>query len=322
MQQHRKDQSCCFIGIDVAKHTLDVASWPHGFTRSALPYTPAELPKLVNELKVLSPQRILMEASGGYERRLASALRAAGLPVIVVNPRQARAFALSTGQLAKTDRLDAEVLARMAAALQLPTRPAAPEAVVALKDLASRRAQLIQLQTMELNRLQQAPDPELKRSIGRILKVLAREIGQLDRRLRQQIAADPELKRKDKLLHTVKGIGDTTSAVLLAFMPELGSGNRQQMAALAGLAPLCNDSGQQRGKRFIRGGRGVVRASLYMAVLSATRYNPAIKTFYARLLVQGKLPMVAWTAAMRKLLLQLHAILKSGKAWDPEFARA
>jgi transposase len=265
----------------------------------------------------------VLEATGGLERRLAGALAGADVPAAVINPRQARDFAHAIGLLAKTDRADAYALARFAAAVRPEARPPAPKARAELADLAARRRQLVGLRTMELNRLHAAPaEAQVRRGLQRHVRWLDKEVARLDAQVAKALAADPELAAAAQILAGVPGVGVATAATLLAEMPELGTLNRRTVAALAGLAPLNHDSGTLRGARPVWGGRAPVRCALYMACLSAVRYNDRIKTFYDRLVAGGKKRRVALVAAMRKLLTILNALLKNKTTWAAADATA
>lgn len=307
------------VGIDVAKDDIDVRVLP---SRDAvrLPRTSAGLAQLVERLKPLRPQRIVLEATGGYEALVASALGAAGLPVVVINARQARDFAKSLGRLAKTDRIDAEVLARFAEAVQPEIRPLPTAEAQALREVMTRRQQLVGMRTAESNRLSRVRSPRVRRSLEAILKALDRQIRALDDDLRQRIRKSPVWREKDDLLRSVPGVGPTTSACLVATLPELGALNRQEVAALVGVAPINRDSGRFRGNRETWGGRPQPRRALYMATLVAVRHNPVIRAFYQRLLREGKKKKVALVACMRKLLVTLNSMLKKNQPWSPRIA--
>jgi transposase len=308
-----------FCGVDVAKAHLDVA------VRGADPAGPgwrvsndeAGHQELVARLRELAPALTVLEATGGYEYAAAAALAAAGLAVAVavLNPRQGREFAKATGRLAKTDRLDAALLAHFAEAIRPPVRPLPDAQQQRLTALLARRRQVVEMHTAELNRLGTAL-PALRARIQQHLNWLQAELDALDGELRDEVRASPAWREKDDLLRSVKGIGPVTSLTLLAELPELGRLSRKRIAALVGLAPLNNDSGERKGTRAIWGGRGEVRAGLYMATLSAIRHNPVIRAFYQRLRRQGKLKKVALVASMRKLLVILNAILRTRQPWQ------
>lgn len=305
-----------FVGIDVAKDHFDVAVRPLGIA-FALQMDASGFKEVVSKLSALAPEAIVLEASGGYEKLLAAQLAAAGLPVIVVNPRQVRDFARACGIMAKNDSIDALVLARFAEAVR-PQIRAIPDAnAEALSALVTRRSQLIEIRTAELNRSHMAHHPKVQSSIKKHLKLIDQQIDELEKEIDDFIRNSPIWKEKDDLLQSVKGIGPITARVLLAEMPELGSANRRQIAALAGLAPFDQDSGKLRGRRCISGGRPVVRTALYMATLAAVRSNPAFRAHYKQLVARGKIFKVAIVACMRKLLILLNNLLKTKKMWAP-----
>jgi transposase len=305
-----------YVGIDVAKAHLDAAIRPDG-TKVHVTNDPTGIAQLVTQLTALSPTLIVLEATGGYEQAAVQALHAAALPMAVVNPRRVRDFAKCTGKLAKTDALDAAVLAHFAEATKPEPKPQPENDATILKELATRRRQLVEMITAEKNRLHTAPK-SMRASIKKHISWLEDERDELDRQLAAQVATQPSLREKDALLQSVKGIGRVVSYTLLTSLPELGTLDRKQIAALVGVAPLNHDSGSHRGQRRIWGGRAEVRSALYQAVLSAHRWNPAIKALYDRLTVQGKKPMVALIACMHKLLRIVNAMLHHGQSWDPE----
>jgi transposase len=301
------------VGIDVAKDQLDTAIEPGGDVwQTANDET--SIAGLVARLQALGPATVILEATGGYELALAGALLAAGLPVSVVNPRQVRDFARATGQLAKTDAIDARVLARFGDAIRPALRPLPDAATQELAALVTRRRQLIGMLTAEKNRLRLAAQA-VRQDIQQHIRWLERRLAGLDGDLSQQMRSSPRWREQDDLLQSVPGIGPVSSATLLAQLPELGQLNRREIAALAGVAPLNRDSGTLRGRRRVWGGRAHVRAVLYMATLVATRHNPVIRAFYQRLVAAGKPKKVALTASMRKLLITLNAMLRSNVAW-------
>jgi transposase len=273
----------------------------------------------VTSTSTSDPERVLLEATGGYEAPVVAALATAGLPVVVVNPRQVRDFAKALGHLAKTDRLDAAVLAHFADAVRPEIRPLPDEATQALAALLTRRRQLIDMRTAGRNRLALAPT-RLARGIRSHIDWLNRQLDQLDEELAAAIQASPVWRAKEDLLRGVPGIGPVTGRILLGELPELGTLSRKQIAALAGLAPMAKDSGRFAGTRVIAGGRAGVRCGLYMAILSAVRYNPPIRAFYQRLRQAGKAVKVAQVAAMRKLLTILNAMVRDNRTWDPAVA--
>ena len=304
-----------FVGIDVSKHQLDVAVRPRGETWTAA-HDEAGLSALVARLRALAPTLIVLEATGGWEVALAGALVAATLPVAVVNPRQVRDFARSTGTLAKTDRLDAQMLAQFAEAVRPEPRPLPDAQAQELTALLQRRRQLVEMLTAEKNRLPLAARrirPQLQTHIAWLHK----QIAQFDEDLRQLIRSSPLWREKDDLLRSAPGVGPVLATTLLAALPELGQLTRQQIAALVGVAPLNRDSGTLRGRRTVWGGRAQVRAVLYMSTVVAVRHNPVLIAFYQRLRAAGKAPKLALTACMRKLLTILNAMLKHHSRWAP-----
>jgi transposase len=303
-----------FIGIDVAKARLDIHVRP-GDRRWVTSHDDAALEALVAELGALGPRLVVLEATGGLQSRLAGRLAAAGLPVAVVNPRQVRDFARATGRLAKTDRLDAEAIARFAEATRPEPRPLDDAASQALKALVARRRDLVAMRTAEKNRRAHA-SPRVRASVDTILAALDAELRQLDQDLDGLLQNSPIWRTKDNLLQSVPGVGPTTSRVLLAELPELGTLSGRKLASLVGVAPLNRDSGMLRGRRTIWGGRSTVRTALFMATIAAVRHNPVIATTYARLRRAGKPAKVALVACMRKLLLTLNAILRTSTPWQ------
>ena len=302
-----------FVGIDVSKAQLDVAVRPTG-KRWTLPYDQTGIEGLIPQIVDLEPALVLLEATGGLELPLVAALAAAALPVVVVNPRQVRDFAKATGTLAKTDTLDAGVLAHFADAVRPEVRPLKDAETQVLNSLTARRHQVMTMLVSEKNRLGTAigaVSPRIEAHIA----WLEQELSDLDKGLRQTLRRSPVWREKDDLLRTVPGVGEQLSLTLLANLPELGTLNRRQIAALVGVAPYNRDSGTLRGKRAVWGGRSRVRAVLYMGALVASRHNPAIRDFYQRLLAAGKPKKVALVASMRKLLVILNGMLKHGSPW-------
>ena len=302
-----------FVGIDVSKAQLDVAVRPTG-KRWTLPYDQTGIEGLIPQIVDLEPALVLLEATGGLELPLVAALAAAALPVVVVNPRQVRDFAKATGTLAKTDTLDAGVLAHFADAVRPEVRPLKDAETQVLNSLTARRRQVMTILVSEKNRLGTAigaVSPRIEAHIA----WLEQELSDLDKGLRQTLRRSPVWREKDDLLRTVPGVGEQISLTLLANLPELGTLNRRQVAALVGVAPYNRDSGALRGKRAVWGGRSRVRAVLYMGALVASRHNPAIRDFYQRLLAAGKPKKVALVASMRKLLIILNGMLKHGSPW-------
>jgi transposase len=302
-----------FIGIDVSKETLEFARYPSGECKSVA-YEDTSIESLVGQLRELGPRLIVLEATGGFERSISRALTSAELPFTVVNPRHVRNFARATGQLAKTDRLDALILARYAEAVRPAMRPLPDEATQQLKALTTRRRQIIEMMVAEKNRLVSAPKA-VKQRIKAHLRWLEAELGRANKDLDQAIRQSPIWKENEDLLQSAPAIGPAVSRTLMAELPELGKLNRKQIAALVGIAPFNHDSGKFKGRRSIWGGRATVRGCLYMAALVATRHNPVIRTFYARLRTAGKCPKVALVACMRKLLTILNAMIKHRTRW-------
>ena len=303
----------CFVGIDVAKAQLDIAVRPSGEQWTAT-NDQAGISPLVARLQALRPTLVVLEATGGREVPLVAALAEAAVPVAVVNPRQVRDFARAIGQLAKTDALDAQVLARFAEVVR-PTPRALPDAQAQeLSALLTRRRQLVGMLTAERQRLDTAL-PAVRRPIQRHVAWLEQELADLDRTLRDAVHASPLWREQEDLLRSVPGIGPTTAYMLVADLPELGQLNRKAIAALVGVAPLNCESGTLRGRRLVWGGRARVRTALYMATLVATRHNPVIRAFYQRLCAAGKPKKVALVACMRKLLTILNAMLRHRTPW-------
>jgi transposase len=307
-----------YIGIDIAKAQLDIAERPQT-ARWQIARTETGIAALVTRLVQSQPALIVLEATGGLEVSVVSALLTAALPVVVVNPRQVRDFAKATGRFAKTDRLDAEVLAHFGEALKPAPRPLPDEQQRQLDSLMVRRRQLIDMVVAEQNRLTSAL-PTAQTSLQRHIAWLQAELDDLEEEVQTLIRQTPAWRERDELLQSVPGLGSVTSASLLALLPELGQLNHKQIAALVGVAPFNCDSGKHKGKRIIWGGRADVRSVLYMATLSATRFNPLIRTFYQRLVAAGKPKKVALTACMRKLLTFLNAIVRSARPWQPNLS--
>ena len=310
------------VGIDVSKGTLDVQVRPTD-ARWTVANDDAGIRALVAQLQPAAPAQIVIEATGGYELAVVGALAAAGLPVIVVNPRAVRDFARATGQLAKTDQLDAGILARFAEQVQPEISPLADAEQQELDALLTRRRQLIEMLTAEKNRLQQvfvARGSRVKKSLTAHIAYLTRELGRAETDLAALVRQSPIWRERDDLLQSAPGVGPVLSLTILAALPELGRLDRKAIAALVGVAPLNRDSGLFRGKRMIHGGRAPVRTALYMGALVATRHNPVIKAFYQRLLAAGKPKKVALTACMRKLLIILNAMVRQQAPWSATVA--
>ena len=311
-------QESTYVGIDVAKAQVDVAVRPTGQTWT-ITYDDAGIQELVSQLKTLEPALVLLEATGGLELPMVVALATAALPVVVVNPRQVRDFAKATGTLAKTDTLDAAVLAHFADAIRPDVRPLRDAETQVLASLVARRHQVVAMLVSEKNRLRRAISAVRPRVEAHIAW-LEQELEDLDQGLRQTLRQSPLWREKDDLLRTVPGVGEQLSLTLLAYLPELGTLDRRQVAALVGVAPFNRDSGTLRGKRTVWGGRARIRAVLYMGALVASQYNPVIRDFYRRLLAAGKPKKLALTACMRKLLVILNSMLKHRSPWRAERA--
>jgi transposase len=307
-----------FVGIDISKDTLDIGFQPSGQTLR-LPHDAQGISEATKRLGETARCLVVLEATGGLETPLAAALVAAGVPVAVVNPRQVRDYAKATGQLAKTDRVDALVLADFARAIRPELRPMKDALTRELDDLVSRRRQLVEMRVQETLRLGRASKVQEK-SLKSHIAWLDKRIEGIDTDLRKRLRESPAWRAKDDLLRSIPGVGDTTSATLLAKLPELGTLDRKGIAALAGLAPLANDSGKQRGRRIIWGGRADVRCVLYMSTVAAIRCNPVLRAFADRLKAAGKPAKVVIVACMRKLLSIMNAMLKSNLPWNPKIA--
>ena len=302
------------VGIDVSKEHLDVHVRPGGES-FRVSRDGAGLDELAQRLQPLDAVLVAMEATGGFETVVAASLGTAGLPVIVVNPAQVRAFAHALGKRAKTDPIDAAVIAHFAEATNPEVRALPDEATRLLSDLLTRRRQIVQMIVAERQRARVLTAPRLQKSVARLLKALQRELETLDKEIDDSVRNTPAWREKEDLLRSVPGVGPTIARTLLAEMPELGTLDRREVASLAGLAPFTRQSGQWRGKSFIGGGRSRVRAMLYMGALVAVRYNPALRTFYDHLLAAGKPKMVALVAVARKLLTILNAMLRDKTPW-------
>ena len=303
-----------FVGIDVSKAQLDLALRPGG--RFSAPNTEAGIAHVLTRLQALSPTLIVMEATGGLELPLTGALAAAGMPVVVVNPRQVRDFAKATGKLAKTDALDAQVLVHFAEVIQPELRPLPDEQTQLLATLLTRRRQLVEMLTAEKNRLASARLP-IRKNLRAHITWLERALHQADADLAEAIRDSPVWRAKEEWLRSVPGVGPVLTTTLLANLPELGTLTPKQIAALVGVAPLNRDSGTLRGRRTVWGGRAHVRMALYMGAIVAARFNPVIRNFYQRLCAVGKAKKVALVACMRKLLVILNAMLKHRAPWQP-----
>jgi transposase len=310
-----------FVGIDVSKAHLDVATRPDG-QEFRLPNTPEGIAALVERLTPLAPALILLEATGGLERAAAVALAEAGLPIRIVEPGRVRHFARSIGQHSKTDNLDARVLAHYAEAVRPEARDLPDEQTRDLQALLDRRRQLVAMRVSEQNRLKQGPTAAVRADLKAHIAYLSEQIEAMDRAIGERIEAKAEWKLRDEVLRSVPGIGPQTSRVLLGLLPELGKLTGKQVSALAGLAPRARDSGTVRGARTIFGGRAEVRTALYMASVSAMRFNPELRAFYKRLRDAGKAAKVALTAVSRKLLTIANAMIRDMKPWTPRMTCA
>jgi len=312
--QGRVTMEACFVGIDVSKDRLDVHLRPSG-EAFAVARDGKGLEDLVARLQGLSCELVVLEATGGFETTVAAALAAAGLPLAVVNPRQIRQFAGAIGRLAKTDALDAEVIARFAEQVRPPARPVPDAAVQALGELVTRRRQLIEMMKAESNRRLQLTQRRLIKGADRLLAVLQKELSELEQDIDDQIRGTPAWREKEDLLASVPGVGSIIARTLIAELPELGTLGPKPLAALVGLAPVNHDSGKSRGQRHIRFGRASVRSALYMAALTAKRCDPTFKAFAQRLRDKGKPKKVVVIAVARKLLTILNAILRTQQPW-------
>lgn len=305
------------VGVDVSLDALDVHLMPAG-RRLRVDYSAEGLERLISELDVMEVERVVLEATGRVEAYAASALAAAGLPVVVVNPRQVRDFARASGRLAKTDTIDAEMIARFGEAIKPPVRPLPTETERRLAELLARRRQLVEMSAAEKNRLYRTADPAVRAFIGEHLRWLRQQTCLVDEALEESIQSSPSWRERDELLQSVPGIGQAVSYTLLSSLPELGTLDKKAVASLAGLAPMNNDSGSMRGRRSIRGGRETVRRALYMAVFSGIRCNPVVRAHYLSLRERGKPPKVAMVACMRKLVVILNAMAADGRKWQDQ----
>ena len=303
------------VGIDVSKNRLDVAVRPSG-EAFAVDRNATGLEQLATRLTALSPQIVALEATGGFETVAAASLAAAGLPVVVVNPAQIRAFARAVGQRAKTDPIDAAVIAHFAEATKPEPRALPDEATRLLADLVARRRQIVEMMAAEGQRERRLSNKRLKKSIVRLRKALEKELAELDEEIDDQMRGSPVWREKEDLLASVPGIGPIIARTLIAELPELGTLDGKQIAALAGLPPNKPPSAQWRGKSFIGGGRSVVRTAMFMGALVAKRHNPVLKAFFDRLVASGKPKMVALIAVARKLLTILNAIVRGKRPWQ------
>jgi transposase len=309
-------ENLTWVGIDVAKATLDLHFLPSG-QKHTLTNNPPGHRQLQELLPDPAACRIVLEATGGYERQLVADLLDQGYHVAVINPKRARDFAKALGLVAKTDRIDARVLALFAQKVQPAPAQKTPEKQAEIQQFVARRRQLIDLRTMESNRLEIIRAKGVRKSIEAVLKLLDRQISEVEAAIEALVESDDDWRQKAQLVQSVPGLGGVTATTLVAEVPELGQLNRQQISSLIGLAPFNRDSGAHHGKRSIGGGRKSVRSVLYMAALAARRCNPVIKAFADRLAQQGKPFKVVLTACMRKLLVIVNSLLKSGQSWNP-----
>ena len=313
MSEHTSER---FVGIDVSKDSLEVGVRPDG-KRWSVANDEREIPALVESLREVAPTLIVVEATGGLQIMVVAEMVAAGLSVAVVNPRQVRDFAKATGRLAKSDAIDAEMLAHFGEALRPEVRAFKDEETRHLTALMTRRRQIVEMLTAEKNRLAMSPQG-IRQEIRKHIAWLQGRLDVMNKEISDVIKKSPVWREKDKILRSSPGVGPVLSVSLLAGVPELGTLNRRQVAALVGVAPLNRDSGRYHGCRSVWGGRAEVRAALYMATLAASRWNPVIREFYQRLIAAGKKPKVALTACMRKLLCILNAMIKAGTCWNPK----
>ena len=308
-----------FVGVDVSKTRLDVAFRPDGESFE-VDNDESGIAECVRRLRELRPQLVVVEATGGFETPLVAAAAVAALPVVVVNPKQVRHFAKAVGRLAKTDSIDAMVIAQFAEAVRPELRLIADEASERLSALLSRRRQVLEMIVAEKNRLASTREKRVRQRITYHLHFLKQELGELDDDLDGEIRATPAWREKEDLLRSVPGVGPVVARTLVAELPELGQLDRKRIAALVGVAPMNNDSGTLRGQRRIQGGRARVRTALYMAAVVGSRFNPRLKRFYESLRTSGKSGKVALIACARKLLVILNALVRDGQRWNPEAA--
>lgn len=308
------------IGIDVAKQYFDLHILKTGQDRR-MENSTAGIGKCVALCNKIKPELIVMEATGGYELTLAATLQAEGFAVAVVNPRRIRDFARAAGQIAKTDKLDARIIAQFAATMEPMPTEQINENTQKLKALMARRNQLVELHTAESNRLEHADGKEIRRSIAAVLKIIESQLKTIDRQITEHIDNTPQLRQRSEILDSVPGIGPTTANMLVTELPELGHLNRRQIAALVGVAPIARDSGTFRGKRMTGGGRKKIRSRLFMPTLVAVRHNPILRAYYNKLLCRGKCKMVALVAVMRKLICIMNTMAKNNQKWDPNLIK-
>lgn len=307
------------IGIDISKNTFDVHflidSSDHHFD-----YHAENINKMVMMSLEAKPELIVMEATGGYETDLASELQAAGLPVAIVNPKRVRDFAKAIGQTAKTDKIDARVIARFGATLQPPPNDVVDETTRKIRALTVRKRQLISIRSSEKNRMEHCQDEQIDKSIRAIIDTIDTQIREIEELIRILLTSSSELKQKVEIIQSFKGVGESTAVGLVTGLPEIGTLNRRQIASLTGTAPVNRDSGQFRGKRMTGGGRCEIRTLLYMPTLVAIQHNPIIRNFYNHLIKKGKNKMLAVVACMRKILVILNSMVKNNQIWEPKIA--
>lgn len=302
-----------WVGIDVCKEFLDIYVLPQGLTLQQ-PNTDAGVQALIDQLRPIAPSLVVVESTGGLERLLVSRFQVATIPIAIANPRKVKGFAIALGK-AKTDKLDAEVIARFAQTVQPSPCPPVEASAQQLSDLVRRRQQLVEMQVAEKNRLSRAPKA-VESDINEHIEQIQKRLDALNQEIQTLSAQQHDGPRKNEILRSVKGMGPVTAALCLAELPELGTLSDKQIARLVGVAPINHDSGKHKGKRMIQGGRTSVRCGLYMATLVATRHNPVIRDFYQRLLEKGKLKKVALVACMRKLLVILNAMIRNNQTWQ------
>jgi transposase len=313
----RENNENFFVGIDIAKNELVVHILPTN-QQLTVPNSAEGIKELVTRFKEISPKQIVLEATGGLERELLTNLVAKGLIATAINPRQARDLAKGLGELAKTDAVDARMLARFALLQCLPSRPVPTRETQDMNDLVTRKQQLINMRTMEKNRWQQTKQKSIQKSIEKVIETLDKQINEIDSRIEKMIDENPDWNEKDKILQSVPGVGPKTSQVLISSLPELGELNRQEIAALVGVAPFCRDSGTKSGARRIKGGRADVRAALYMATFNAVQRDNTFKDFFEGLMERGKKYKVALVATMRKMISILNVLLKTNTRWKEQ----
>jgi len=317
--QGREQKMENYVGIDISKRYFDLYCLPEG-KQYRFENNQKGIRQCLKLLADIKPKLIVMESTGGYELALATELYVAGLPVAVVNPRQIRDFARAIGQIAKTDKIDAKVIAQFACMVEPAAKQVMDDKARQLKSLVARRDQLTDMHVAESNRMEHAVDRSIAHSIKAILKVIERQIADIDKQIAGHINHNQQLRRKAEIVDSAPSIGSTTASMLVTLLPEIGTLNRRQIAALVGVAPMNRDSGAFRGKRMTGGGRGRVRAGLFMPTLVAIQHNPVIRQFYQRLLSMGKTKMTAVIAAMRKLLTILNTMVAKNEFWNPKIA--